>query len=1078
MKKILLLLITLNILSSFCKAQTCNNWLYTPSVSSTVSVGDLDVPGNQITVEATINRTQSYLPGGGDDTEGDVVSKHNDFSDVNYILRPNHAYITTTNGFFGTPDICDLELNKTYHVALVYDGNTLKFYRDGFLMSQVNATGNLYQNNWKTRFGHYEPAFWKTQFIGYINEVRIWNVARTQAEIKTYMNASLASPTTQTGLVAYYTFDNLLNKQGNGAYDGVLTGSASINATNTSCAFIADSCNTILTTDSVIINTYTPVISLDPCENKMTVEDASTFNTGDTVLLIQMQGAVIDSTNTSSFGTITDYKNAGNYEFNYVKSKTGNVVELLNNITRPYDIPFGKVQLIRVPYYNTASLSPTLTCLLWDGAKGGVLVLNARDSVNLNADIDVTGRGFSGGKSPNTFSTTLYCFQNNYTYPMGSVEAAAKGEGLALINNNISWGKGASANAGGSGLGHNSGGGGGSNGGAGGFGGYQLEACGSAPFDNRGIGGRSLLYSNMQNKIFMGGGGGAGHTDNVGGSSMYGGNGGGVVIINAKVLKSNGFKIFAKGADAPQCTSPAYSNCHDGSGGGGGGGTILINNNSYTTAAELNVAGGKGADLDIFNPSTGAGRIGPGGGGGAGITWINNSVLPPVLTTVLSGGINGVIPTDNNNPWGTTQGQPGINLFNLKIPFDTTLFISIGIPLVKASNDTSVCIGKSVPLTVTGAASYSWSPATGLSDSSISNPIAKVLINTQYIVTGTNTFGCFDTDTVLISITPLPVIVKTKDSIICQNLGAQLWATGGVTYQWSPVSSLSNPSIANPLASPTINTIYHVTVTGNNSCIATDSVKISIRPAAVFTVSPPDTTCFNTAVQLLATGGDVYTWSPAASVTNANIANPKSIGNADAALTVFIKENACNTSATLSTSLTVLPIPVINVSKSNDVDCSINASQLTADGAATYLWSPATGLNNSEIANPVSTPLVTTQYSVTGTDAVTNCTATGFVTVVVNKSGAAKFYIPSAFSPNNDGINDCFKVASFSYLKSVEISIYNRFGNMVFHTTNVNDCWDGSYKGNPASVGNYVYYIKTENDCESFVKKGNLILVR
>ncbi|MBK7289578.1 MAG: hypothetical protein IPI78_04630 [Chitinophagaceae bacterium] len=107
--------------------------MVTPSFHSYFRIGDLDIPGNRITIEANINRTQPYLPGGGNNTEGDVVSKHTDPTNVNYLLRPNHAYITTTNGFFGTPDICDIEVNKNYHIAMVYDGATLKFYRNGFL---------------------------------------------------------------------------------------------------------------------------------------------------------------------------------------------------------------------------------------------------------------------------------------------------------------------------------------------------------------------------------------------------------------------------------------------------------------------------------------------------------------------------------------------------------------------------------------------------------------------------------------------------------------------------------------------------------------------------------------------------------------------------------------------------------------------------------------------------------------------------------------------------------------------------------------------------------------------------------
>ena len=75
-------------------ALSCSNWLYQPSEPSYVDVGNLNITGDKITVEATINRTQPYNPGIGNGNEGDIVSKHNDPSDVNYLLRPNHAYIT------------------------------------------------------------------------------------------------------------------------------------------------------------------------------------------------------------------------------------------------------------------------------------------------------------------------------------------------------------------------------------------------------------------------------------------------------------------------------------------------------------------------------------------------------------------------------------------------------------------------------------------------------------------------------------------------------------------------------------------------------------------------------------------------------------------------------------------------------------------------------------------------------------------------------------------------------------------------------------------------------------------------
>ena len=230
-----------NSINDLCNSN-CSNWLNTPSHASYVDIGKLNVTGKQITVEAVINRTQAYVPGGGDNTEGDIVSKHDNPNDVNYLLRPNHAYITTTNGFFPTPDVPDIDLNRTYHVAMVYDGTTLKFYRDGCLMSQIAASGDLIQNAWDTRIGYYQNQIYNTNFIGYINEVRIWNVARTQTQIQTYMNSSLPNPTTQPGLLAYYTFDNLINKQGNASWNGTLGGSATINETNPNCNAIINNC--------------------------------------------------------------------------------------------------------------------------------------------------------------------------------------------------------------------------------------------------------------------------------------------------------------------------------------------------------------------------------------------------------------------------------------------------------------------------------------------------------------------------------------------------------------------------------------------------------------------------------------------------------------------------------------------------------------------------------------------------------------------------------------------------------------------------------------------------------------------
>jgi len=225
----------------------CNDWLYLSAQPSYMSVGDLDVTGNQITVEAVFNRTTPYV--GGYLYAGDLVSKHTGPVNVNYLLRPSDAEITTDDGVYHiTPPVCDIQLNKTYHVAMVYDGAILKFYRNGVLLSQTPVTGNLFQNDINTEIGYYQAQTYNENFIGYINEVKIWNVARTQAQIQANMNGPLPSPSTQTGLLAYYQFSSLTNQQGNAAWDGTLSGAASINQTNPMCPFVLDNdCCPIIT---------------------------------------------------------------------------------------------------------------------------------------------------------------------------------------------------------------------------------------------------------------------------------------------------------------------------------------------------------------------------------------------------------------------------------------------------------------------------------------------------------------------------------------------------------------------------------------------------------------------------------------------------------------------------------------------------------------------------------------------------------------------------------------------------------------------------------------------------------------
>ena len=345
-----------------------------------------------------------------------VMKGDADYLDGNYSLRFADVITgcttpTTTNEqFLGGDAVAAtnpiVQLNKWYTVVWTYDGTIERIYVDCVLQDSLVISVNSFTNQYDLFIGKLNNSQYPYWLNGDLDEVRIYNRAINDQEVKAL-------------------------------------------------------CTT--TSDTTVINDYTPVINFDICKNQITVADATKYNVGDTVLLIQMKGAVIDSTNTSSFGTVTNYKNAGNYEYNYVKSKTGNIIDLKNTVTRQYDIGNGKVQLIRVPYFSNYNVTNTLSCLPWNGTIGGVLALNVKDSLILNADIDVSGKGFMGGDGTHGNPPDYNCNENQFYYPPNTIFAAGKGEGIAIISSNKIDGKGRLANGGGGGNSHNSGGGGGSN---------------------------------------------------------------------------------------------------------------------------------------------------------------------------------------------------------------------------------------------------------------------------------------------------------------------------------------------------------------------------------------------------------------------------------------------------------------------------------------------------------------------------------------------------------------------------------------------------------------------------------------
>lgn len=306
------------------------------------------------------------------------------------------------------------------------------------------------------------------------------------------------------------------------------------------------------------------------------------------------------------------------------------------------------------------------------------------------------------------------------------------------------------------------------------------------------------------------------------------------------------------------------------------------------------------------------------------------------------------------------------------------------VPQVNAGTDVAICKGLSATLQATGAATYSWSPAIGLSCTSCASPVATPAATTTYVVTGVNSNGCIAVDTITVIVNDYPLVDAGAGQSVCIGSSAQLQATGASTYNWSPAVGLSCTSCSNPLAMPTATTTYTVVGTSAQGCSDTDIVVIKVNPLPVVS-APSYAVCQGDSIQLSAKGALTYHWSPAASLSCDNCANPM----ASPAHTVTYHIDGTDSNGCTSTTqaiITVNALPIVNAGNDQSV-CEGTLVQLHATGAVSYTWSPATALSCTNCASPIASPSATTSYTVTGVNA-NGCTDTDTIIITVNKKPA------------------------------------------------------------------------------------------
>lgn len=378
-------------------------------------------------------------------------------------------------------------------------------------------------------------------------------------------------------------------------------------------------------------------------------------------------------------------------------------------------------------------------------------------------------------------------------------------------------------------------------------------------------------------------------------------------------------------------------------------------------------------------------------------TATNNGPMCEGSSLDLTGGNNGMVSYSWTGPNGfsSTSQSPNVSPNATGVMAGTyTLTISDGtctntastvvminlLPVPNLGPDVGTCLGSGVQLNASGGGTYSWTPATDLSCTTCSNPVASPADTTTYTVTVVGANGCSASEDIVVNIYNAPPANAGPDVAICSGSSTTLGATGGVTFAWSPATGLSSTSSSSPVASPATTTTYFVTVSDVAGCSAVDTVVVTVNPLPAANAGSNATICPGDSTTLNASGGISYVWSPSATLSDANIFNPVATPAATTTYTVTVTDsNGC--SETDNVTVTV-SIPAADAG--SDVDICLGSSTiLSASGGNTYAWSPGTGLSSATVSNPTASPATTTIYVVTVTNAA-GCTASDAVTVTVN----------------------------------------------------------------------------------------------
>jgi gliding motility-associated-like protein len=354
----------------------------------------------------------------------------------------------------------------------------------------------------------------------------------------------------------------------------------------------------------------------------------------------------------------------------------------------------------------------------------------------------------------------------------------------------------------------------------------------------------------------------------------------------------------------------------------------------------------------------------------------------------------------------------------------------------------------------------------------------------NYTVTVKDANNCTATKAATVNLNNNLVFTKGNDTTICEGGSAQLsTSSNAASYSWTPATTLSSSSVANPVATPRTTTQYTVIAT-LGGCSTSGIITVTVNPAPIPNAGPDADICFGQNAQLNASGGTVYQWTPSTYLSSAISPTP-TVTQPPTTMQYSLSvrdANGCSSLVTDNVLVRITPPIKVIVNPRDSIVAEGDKIQLTANSIGTnYSWTNPLTLSNSSIANPVATmPAgsmgIVYNYVVTVSTSA-GCKGTASVTLRVYKG--PDIYLPTGFTPNGDGKNDKFYPFPVGIKEINYFRIYNRWGQLMFSTTKLNDGWDGYFGGNRQPSGTYVWVAQAvTSNGKVITKQGLVTLIR